>query len=248
MHRLVTHYFTHLFSPIEGDWQQVTSLVSARVTEDDNTMLLRPLCGEEIRRATFQMHPDKAPGPDGINLSFFQKFWNTVGPRVITSYQHGFEHMVLLEDVNDTHIVLIPKKSKPDTLKDMHPISLCNVIYNTFVKALANRLRRVLPALVAETQSTLVPERNINDNILSAFEIIHYMRYAGKRRRTEMALKVDISKAYDNVRWGYLEAMLLRLGFADKWVKRMMLYVSTISYKVLLNGKKVGPISPFRGL
>lgn len=63
-----------------------------------------------------------------------------------------------------------------------------------------------------------------------------------------MALKIDISKAYDHVDWGFLSLMLLRLGFSQKWVDWIFLCVSLVSYSILVNKEQVGPIYPNRGL
>ncbi|GAU41353.1 hypothetical protein TSUD_390390 [Trifolium subterraneum] len=45
-----------------------------------------------------------------------------------------------------------------------------------------------------------------------------------------------------------MEGMLLRIGFSDKWVKWMMMCVSSVNYSVSMNFDKVGPIYPGRGL
>ena len=73
-----------------------------------------------------------------------------------------------------------------------------------------------------------------------------------KRNRqglTGMAsLKIDRSKAYDRVEWNFLKNMMLRLGFAQKWVDLVMLFVTTVQYSVRQNDMDIGPIFPNRGL
>lgn len=64
----------------------------------------------------------------------------------------------------------------------------------------------------------------------------------------DIALKIDISKAYDRVDWGYLKQMMLRMGFALRWVEWIFLCVSSVSYSVLLNQDRVDPIQLGRGL
>ena len=89
--------------------------------------------------------------------------------------------------------------------------------------------------------------RLIIDNVLVAFEALHTMNSKLKRQKGYMALELDMSKAYDRVEWAFLEWIMRRMGFAERWIALIMSCVKTVSYSILINGQAQGHI-PSRGI
>ena len=106
--------------------------------------------------------------------------------------------------VNNTNICLISKREKLETMKDYKSIALYNVNYKIFAKVLANRMKKLLPRIISHEQSAFVSGKSITNNILVAFEIIHHMKRKSKDKKGDVAFKIDISKAYDKIDWGFL--------------------------------------------
>lgn len=122
------------------------------------------------------------------------------------------------------------------------------MVYKLLSKVLANKLKSVLTKCLSIEQSAFIVGRSILDNVIVANEIIHHMKCKTKGTQGEVALKIDISKAYDRVDWGYLRAMMVKMGFSARWVAWIMLCVSSVSYSVMVNGDSVGLIFPGRGM
>ena len=135
---------------------------------------------------------------------------------------------ILPDGINDTIITLIPKCDDPKTMKDLRPIALCNVILKLVTKVLANRLKPLLPKVVSENQSAFIKGRLITDNVLLPFESLHSMKRNTRRKEGDVALKIDISKAYDRLDWNYLRVIMIKLGFATSWVNLVMMCVTSV--------------------
>uniref|UniRef100_A0A8I6XTR8 Reverse transcriptase domain-containing protein n=1 Tax=Hordeum vulgare subsp. vulgare TaxID=112509 RepID=A0A8I6XTR8_HORVV len=187
-----------------------------------NNVLTAEYTKEEVKAALDHIGDLKSRGPDVLkvlNGDTFPEGWNS------------------------TTIVLIPRR-----IKDLRPISLCNVVYKLVSKVIANRLKIVLPQVISENQSAFVPGRLIIDNVLIAYEVSHYLM--NKRNGTSgvAAVKADMSKAYDRVEWSFLEAMLGKLGFSNGWIALVMKCVTTVSYQIKVNGTFTQQFCPSCGL
>lgn len=120
--------------------------------------------------------------------------------------------------LNTTNITLIPKGNIHTTMKDWCPITLCNVLYKLISKVLVDGLKGVLPKFIYDNQSAFVSGRSILDNVMVAIEVIHYMKIKTRGTNGCVALKLDISKAYDMMD---LKEVMLKMGFNNNWIHWM---------------------------
>ena len=212
--KVFIEYYSDLFTSSEPlDFIDILEAVQPKVTQSMNSMLVKEFQAGEVHKALKQMYPLKAPGPDGMPPFFFQKFWSTVGGVVTKTVLDLLNLGITPPKFNETHIVLVPKTNSPKRVTEYRPISLCNVIYKLASKTLANRLKKILPSVISDTQSAFVNGRLITDNALVAFETMHQINLKKSGAKREMTLKLDMSKAYDRIEWACLEKIMEKLGF-----------------------------------
>ncbi|XP_048624014.1 uncharacterized protein LOC106417447 [Brassica napus] len=246
---IATSYFRQIFeSSIPEDIEEAISEVPAMITGSMNDSLTAPVSEWEVKLALFAMHPDKAPGPDGMTAIFYQQFWDIVKEDLTLMVNKFLLDGHIANGLNDTNICLIPKTTKPNNIAQFRPISLCNVSYKIVSKVLYQRLKKVLPGLISETQSAFVAGRQISDNIMIAQEMFHALRTKPSGRNKRMAIKTDMSKAYDRMEWLFIEAVMRKMRFSETWITWIMRCITSVKYKVLMNGHPRGNIVPGRGL
>ena len=188
-------FYTRLFTQSHShDLDRVLEGVKRVVTTDMNAKLVRPYSMEEADIAIKQMAPLKAPRPDGMPPLLYQSFWQHIGLEVTEAMLSCLNSSTLLKSINHTFITLIPKVSNPKNVSEFRPINLCNVIYKIISKVIANHLKPFLNSIVSEAQSAFIADKLITDNILIAFESLHYMKTQNSGREGFMALKLDMSK------------------------------------------------------
>nr|GEU75893.1 RNA-directed DNA polymerase, eukaryota [Tanacetum cinerariifolium] len=125
------------------------------------------------------------------------------------------------------------------------PISLIGSMYKIVAKILANRLVTVLGDLVNEIQYTFVADRQILDGPFVLNEVVQWCK---NRKKQTMVFKVDFEKAYDSVRWEFVDDVLKKFGFGEKWCLWIRSCLQSLRGLVLVNGSPTQEFQFFKGL
>ncbi|XP_026377517.1 uncharacterized protein LOC113271808 [Papaver somniferum] len=155
LENMLTNHFQTIMSTTDPTQDNdLLNILPECITEEDNTSLVKVPYIDEIEASLKNMHPWKAPGPDGFPPGFFQSQWEVV---------------------------------KHDVIK----------------------------------MASYVPGRQISDNMLMAQELIHCMKRKKTKKKGYMALKLDMSKAFDRVKWTFLNNVMRKLLTANgvNWLK-----------------------------
>lgn len=217
----------------------------ARISEAERNWLEREFEEQEILSTIRKCAPDKAPGPDGFTMAFFQHAWEIIKKEVIDAMNHFHHNCHMVKSINASFIALIPKKKGATELKDYRPISLISSVYKIASKLLAERLKTVIGKLVSGSQNAFVKGRQITDAALIANEALDWRLKSGE---PGLLFKLDIEKAFDKVSWSYLLTILRHMGFGERWIRWIKFSITTVKYSILVNRGPVGFFSPQRGI
>ncbi|GJT80000.1 RNA-directed DNA polymerase, eukaryota [Tanacetum coccineum] len=200
---------------------------------------------DEIKRAVWDCGTNKSPGPDGFTFDFIRTYWKIINQDVVNAVREFFVTSKFPPGSNSSFIALIPKKQDAKLVKDFRPISLIGCFYKIIAKILANRLSMVISDLISDVQSAFVPNRQILDGPFILNELISWCKF---HKSKAMIFKVDFEKAFDSVRWDYLDGILSNFGFGSKWREWIHGCLTSAMGSILVNGSPTSEFKFHKGL
>nr|GEV77471.1 RNA-directed DNA polymerase, eukaryota, reverse transcriptase zinc-binding domain protein [Tanacetum cinerariifolium] len=200
---------------------------------------------KEIKNAVWDCGTDMSPEPDGFSFDFYRRFWFVIQKDVVAAVKCFFHYGSIPKGCNSSFIALIPKILDVKMVKDFRPISLIGSLYKIIAKILANRLVTVLGDVINEIQLAFVADRQILDG---PFILNEVLRWCKLKKKQSFIFKIDLEKAYDSVRWDYLEDVLKKFGFREKWCKWIRECLRSFWGSVIVNGSPTEEFQVFKGL
>lgn len=173
----------------------------------------------ELKQDIFDMRFDLAPGPNGFGVHFFKTFWPMIKGDYLAMVQDFHKGVLDIKKLNYGVITLVSKIKEANNIRQYRPVCLLNVDYKGITKLLPNRLSPIAKEVIGGNQIGFVRGRNILEGVLILHEVIHELK---RSKSKGLILKIDFEKAYDKVRWDFLEIVMRGEGFPSEWVSSRM--------------------------
>lgn len=241
----VYKYFANRFSQRKTPDLDFDLGIHSKITADQVRFLEALPSRDEVKLAVWACGTDKAPGSDSFIFKFFREMWDLIKEDIYEFVIQFLEAGDVARAINVTWVALIPKVMNPISIEEFRPISMVGALYKIISKLLSIRLKEVIAPLIDESQSAFVMDRQILDGVLVANEAIGWLK---KKKIPSALLKLDFQKAYDSVKWSFLKLVMVKLGFGRKWIKWIMLCVSSASLSIILNRSPLKPFKMEKGL
>ncbi|GKA23216.1 RNA-directed DNA polymerase, eukaryota [Tanacetum coccineum] len=239
------NHFSNRFQAPGSSRGHLNFLSPNRLSHEQAADLEIPITHDEIRAAVWDCGENKSPGPDGFTFEFFRKYWSIVGTDFCEAVDWFFQQGSFAKGCNSSFLALIPKVHDPKVVSDFRPISLIGCLYKVVTKVLATRLAFVIPDIVSDVQTAFISNRQILDGPFIINEVLSWCKL---KKQQAMIFKADFAKAYDSVRWDFLDDVLDAFGFGSKWRSWISGSLSAGMASILINGSPTSEFQFYRGL
>ncbi|GKD46513.1 RNA-directed DNA polymerase, eukaryota, reverse transcriptase zinc-binding domain protein, partial [Tanacetum coccineum] len=177
--------------------------------------------------------------------NIYRRYWKIVEKEVVEAVIYFFSHGSFPKGSNSAFIALIPKTPDANMVKDFRPISLIGSLYKIIAKILANHLVVVLGDIVNDVQSAFVADRQILDGPFISNELLQWCK---KKKKQSLIFKVDFEKAYDSVRWDFLDDVTRKFSFGKKWCHWIQNCLRSSRGSIIINGSPTEEFQFYKGL
>ena len=218
-------YYKNLFCTnfVLQDQLLAEEVIPNLITTETNVMITMLPSHEEIKAVVFSLNKDSAPVPDGFGAYFFQLYWNIVKEDVQYAVLEFFTTSWILPGFNANIISLLPKVDNAISIYQYRPITNSNFKFKIISKIIVDMLASVLPSIISQEQMGSIHDRNIKDCLCTASKAANL--HDNKSYGGNLAINIDITKAFDTLEWLFLLKVLKKFVFNDefcKWIQAIL--------------------------
>ncbi|XP_058760550.1 uncharacterized protein LOC131633894 [Vicia villosa] len=244
----IVEHFQNLFNSnaVLQEGSSLLNVIPNMISDQTNALLTMVPTEDEIKHSVFSLKADSAPGPDGFGGSFYHHYWDIIKGDVTNAVSQFFLQGWIPKGYNANSIVLIPKSKDAETLSDYRPIALANFKFKIITKILADRLASLLPSLISFEQKGFIKGRNIRDGIFLTSEAINLLN--NKSFSGNIAMKIDITKAFNSISWQFILKTLNSFGFCSIFCNWISTILHSATLSINFNGKLAGYFSCSNGV
>ena len=244
---IATDFYTNLFTPTKTDKKTQEKLlknIKKQITHTQKEALDTSITLEETEKAVMNLQKEKSPGPDGVPVEFYQKFWEFI-KHIYFDFIQEVKVKAFPKEKNISITTLIYKeKGEIYLLTNYRPIALMNVDVKILTKILATRLKYILPTIIHQTQ-TAVYGRKIGNTIHLVRDLI---QLANENNEEAAFLFLDQEKAFDRVDHNFLFDIMHAFGIGKTFINWVRIIYSNATTRLNINGFLTDPIPLKRGV
>jgi hypothetical protein len=199
-----------------------------QVSEEENEVLAAPFSEEEV----FDMEHNKAPGPDGFPTKFYQFFLGGCKTGFNELFYEFHARRLPIHSLNFGVITLLLKITDASRIQQYRSICLLNMSFKIFTKVLNNIILKVADKLIGPSQTAFIPGCYIMEGVVMLCETIQELH---RKKQDGVILKLDFEKAYDKLKWPFIQQVPRMKGFSSTWCEWISKVMSRGSVAVKVN-------------
>ena len=162
---------------------------------------------------------NKSPSNDRITVEFYLGFWHLISKTLVRedALNYSHQHGELSSSQKQALITLLERKEKDRRfLKIWRLISLVNVEVKNASKAIARRLKAVMPLLIPSKQNVFIKGRSILDPVRTIDDVLGIGKIMNQ---PGILLAIDFEKAFDSLNQEFLYQFLQKMGFGPNFLQ-----------------------------